>query len=257
MGSGYGPISTSAVSGQPSGLGCTRIKRWPLTGSHGNDLLDNSWAVPHALPSGEPAQRDIGGPCVGGSPSGHPNTVRCPGGKRGRNVWPYPAQQGKAVQYIRDEDNPMNKYSKNRLLDIRQRLIRLDEGTQPLISTVSGHAGQPRGSAPQRRPKPIDTTTRERNTNRGLRSIDKINERKTNRTIKRAIARRLKRLQKSRGEAPAQEASLLNTYKTKATFLRFNIRNEYKIANLNIRGAKFAHKQLEAQAWMAKKTTFP
>ena len=34
-------------------------------------------------------------------------------------------------------------------------------------------------------------------------------------------------------------------------FLRFNIRNKYKVATLNVRGARFAHKQMEVQEWMA------
>ena len=175
-------------------------------------------------PSGESAQQDPGQGEGGGSVPGLPSTARGPGNNKNRNVWPHPAQQGKAIQYIRNEDNPLIKISRTRLLKLRQHSI--EEKTQSLIKTVSGHAGQPRGSVPQRRPKPNNTITLNRNTNRGLRNTEKVKERKENRTMKRAIARRAKRQQNSCGEASAQEASRSNKYKTQLNFLRYHIKKQ-------------------------------
>ena len=123
---------------------------------------------PEGRPSGEPAQRDSGRPNRRGSPTASSSTTGEAEGHNSRNpVWPLPAQQGQAIRYVYSEDNPMNKYSRKRLLKLRQN--QLNSETPTLIKTVSGHAGQPRGQ-PRRRLKPNDTMARERNTNRGMRA---------------------------------------------------------------------------------------
>ena len=97
------------------------------------------------------------------------------------------------------------------------------------IITVSGVAGQPRGSLLRRPNTPRgvwpSNETKNRNTKRGLRSTEAIDRRKEQRSSKTNLAKRLNRRRPT--PAPAQEHP---------TGLRFRIRGEIIVATLNVRG---------------------
>ena len=109
------------------------------------------------------------------------------------------------IQLLSKEALKINPNVKNRSQLIDRKQTHNKKIKSQIYYTVSGDAGQPRASA-QRRPKPQvvnkdKTQDKQRNTSRGLRSMEALQIRNKKRSIKRNIARRNKRREK-RGLPP-------------------------------------------------------
>ena len=108
-----------------------------------------------------------------------------------------------------------------------------------------GAAGQPRWPCHPRRPSrttPGTTTHRTRNTNRGIRSAQATEKRRTQRSQKRNAARNLHRRQNHVPTAPAQELQ------PRTPKIDYGV--PYILASLNVRGMKKRGKKQEIEQYM-------